>query len=422
MRKPIKIHLEELIEEGIIDSSTAHKITDYYQTKSANTPNRVLLAFGLLGAVLIGLGIILIVAHNWDNFPRLVKNFLAFLPMLIGQVTCAYTLWKKPDQIVWRESSSVFLVFAIGVCIATISQTYNIQGDLGSFLLTWLLLGLPLVYIMNSSAVNLLYIGGVVWYTLVSGFDGNNQPLICWGLFALAFPHYYQLWRNQFNSNFFNIHSWAIAIAGLILLATWGRLEERWLAVAYMSGLAIYYLVGKLFFSQKKTRHNPYLLIGTIGTIGTFLFYSFRDNWQYFIAKDWAFASSPYQREFWIAILLSLIAIGLLFRFSKGKRNWSPLAFGFSLFLILFLIAFQQPILAVIASNLFVLTVGIFYIFEGHQQNSLAQLNLGLLTLSILIIARFLDIDLSFIARGVLFIIMGIGFFWANYQLVKKGE
>ena len=182
MRKPIKIDLEELVEAGIIDTSTADKVEVFYSEKSKNTPNRILLAFGILGAVLVGLGIILIVAHNWDNLSRPFKNFLAFLPMLIGQAACAYTLWKQSDSMVWRESASVFLVFAIGACIATISQIYNIQGELGSYLLTWLLLGLPITYVMKSSANNLLYIGGVIWFTLVSGFDGSYSPFLFIGL------------------------------------------------------------------------------------------------------------------------------------------------------------------------------------------------------------------------------------------------
>lgn len=418
----MKVNLEELVAQEIIDSTTADKIIAYYQTKSATAPNRILLVFGILGAILIGLGIILIVAHNWDNFPRAIKNILAFLPLLTGQAICAYTLLKKSNDIVWQESSAVFLVFAIGVCIATISQTYHIQGDLGSFLLTWLLLGLPLIYTMNSSATSLLYIGGVVWYTFESGFDGDHQPWYCWGLLVLALPHYYWLWRNKYNSNFFHFHSWIIAISCLILLATWGKSGEKWLSIAYVSLLAIYFLIGKLFLAQQKIAHNPYLSIGAIGTIGFFLFFSFMNNWTSFITKNWSLATAPQQREFWVAILLALIATGLAFRFFQFKRSWSPLALGFLLFFLLFLIAFQQALLATILSNFYVLAVGVFYIFEGNRSNSLSQLNLGLLTLFILIFARFLDIDLSFITRGILFILMGIGFFWANYRLVKMNQ
>ena len=71
---------------------------------------------------------------------------------------------------------------------------------------------------------------------------------------------------------------------------------------------------------------------------------------------------------------------------------------------------------------IFVLMVGLYYIYQGSHQNNLSILNLGLITISILIIARFLDIDLSFIARGLLFIIMGLGFFFANYRLIKNRD
>lgn len=381
-----------------------------------------MLAFGILGAVLVGLGIILIVAHNWDNLSRPFKNFLAFLPMLIGQAACAYTLWKKSESIVWRESASVFLVFAIGACIATISQIYNIQGELGSYLLTWLLLGLPITYVMKSSATNLLYIGGVIWFTLVSGFDGSYSPFLFIGLLLLAIPHYYRLWKLQPNSNFLHLHTWALAVAGLLVLAAWGQENGRWLLVAFMSVLAIYYFLGLQLFDRQQLRHNPFLIIGTIGTIGLFLFFSFRGNWNNLVADNWSIAGSYTTRDFWVAIVLSLIAIGFLIRHVSLKKRLSPIAFAFLLFIALFLIAIHEPVISIILSNIFVLMVGLYYIYQGSHQNNLSILNLGLITTSILIIARFLDIDLSFIARGLLFIIMGLGFFFANYRLIKNRD
>lgn len=422
MRKPIKINLDELVEAGILREATADKIEQFNLEKEATAPNRLLLAFGILGAVLVGLGIILIVAHNWDQFPRFIKNFLAFLPMLIGQAACAYTLWKKPNSVVWRESASVFLVFAIGACIATISQIYNIQGDLGSFLLTWLLLGLPLIYIMKSSAVSLLYIGGVIWFTMISGYDRAYGPWICWGLLAAVLPYYYHLWKTQAASNFFHFHSWALAIAGMFLLPTWVQEEATWLAIAAMSGLAIYYFIGNGFLSKQRLRHNPFLLIGTIGTVGAFLILSFKDSWENFFPNDWSLETAVQERSLWVAILLTSMAIVLLIRYFKSHQKWSPVALGFLVYILLFFIAIKQPIIAVVLSNIIVLAMGLFYINRGSNENSLGMLNLGLVTISILIIARFLDIDLSFIARGILFIIMGIGFFYANYRLVQKSK
>jgi hypothetical protein len=46
--------------------------------------------------------------------------------------------------------------------------------------------------------------------------------------------------------------------------------------------------------------------------------------------------------------------------------------------------------------------------------------NTGLLVLSALIIARFFDSDLSFLARGVAFILLGAGFLTANVVILRR--
>ncbi|MFT6335528.1 MAG: putative membrane protein [Saprospiraceae bacterium] len=61
--------IEKLIGEGIISEETANRIKNYYKSKEVKSSNRLLVIFGVLGAFLIGLGIILILAHNWDQLP-----------------------------------------------------------------------------------------------------------------------------------------------------------------------------------------------------------------------------------------------------------------------------------------------------------------------------------------------------------------
>jgi hypothetical protein len=70
--------------------------------------------------------------------------------------------------------------------------------------------------------------------------------------------------------------------------------------------------------------------------------------------------------------------------------------------------------------NILILGIGIFTIKEGLNKNSLSILNLGLFITSLLIIFRFFDADLSFVLKGILFILLGLSFFLANYLLIKK--
>ena len=60
-------NLNELVAANIISQEIADKIQDYYNHKKGLSVNRLFVIFGILGGILIGLGIILIIAHNWDN-------------------------------------------------------------------------------------------------------------------------------------------------------------------------------------------------------------------------------------------------------------------------------------------------------------------------------------------------------------------
>jgi len=170
MSKQLLKGIPELVKVDVISEETGLKIAKYYELKKQSAPNNLVVILGILGALLVGGGIVLIVAHNWDELSRFVKTILSFLPLVVAQLTCAYTLLKQKDNRVWRECSSVLLFFAIGVCISLISQIYQISGSMSGFLLTWMILALPLVYLLSSSTVALLCIAGLSWYACELGY------------------------------------------------------------------------------------------------------------------------------------------------------------------------------------------------------------------------------------------------------------
>ncbi|MBD3630844.1 DUF2157 domain-containing protein [Cyclobacterium sp.] len=128
--------IPKLVKAGVISQETTGKIRDYYGEKGGQSNHHLFVVFGIIGAPLVGLGIILLLAHNWDEFSRTAKTCLAFLPLLIGQVLCGFVLIKKQESVAWRESSTAFLFLAVGASISLVSQIYHMPGDLGLFLLT----------------------------------------------------------------------------------------------------------------------------------------------------------------------------------------------------------------------------------------------------------------------------------------------
>jgi len=420
----IEKDIAELLEAGIIEKTTADNIEAFYKNKKTKEPNKLFVVFGVLGAILIGLGIILILAHNWDEFSRPTKTCLAFLPLLIGQALCGYSLLNKNESIAWKESSSVFLFFAVGASISLISQIYNIPGSIGSFIITWMLLCLPLLYIMSSSTVSLLYIIGITYYACYKGYWSypDEVPYLYWLLLLLMLPHYYFLYKQKSKSNFMTFHNWFVPLSIIIACGTVKEYHEEVLPLVFLSVLGFLYQIGSFdFFKNLKLRNNGFRIIGSIGTIIVLLILSFGGYWQNLQENRLSFQEFIGSREWFIGALFSLLALAI-FYLNQHEKSWKtmkPIGLVFVIVFLLYFIGMRSSI-AVVCINLLIFMLGVVKILDGAKKDHLGILNYGLLIITTLIIARFFDSDLSFVFRGLLFVIVGVSFFTANYLMLKK--
>ena len=79
-----------------------------------------------------------------------------------------------------------------------------------------------------------------------------------------------------------------------------------------------------------------------------------------------------------------------------------------------------SPRVSEIIVNLLLLSIGIQVIRHGIKEDHLGVVNYGLLIVTTLIIAKFFDSEMTFIFRGLLFVIIGLGFFCTNFMMIKK--
>ncbi|MES2486248.1 MAG: DUF2157 domain-containing protein [Bacteroidota bacterium] len=181
----LKKELTELVAHSIISQQTAQDIERYYAAKQQPSSGNLLLTiFGIVGSALVGLGIILIFAHNWDDFTKPVKAGLAFLPLVIAQGLAAWCILKKKGA-AWKESAATLLFFAVGACIALIAQIYNLPGDMATFLCTWTLLCLPLAYVLQSQMSTIITIVFATWYAGQFSFSHHECT---WCLLRRCYP------------------------------------------------------------------------------------------------------------------------------------------------------------------------------------------------------------------------------------------
>ena len=417
--------LPELVSANLISNDTAQQITDYYKRKQVTSPNRQLLIFGIVGALLVGIGLMFIVANQWDDLPRSVQTLCAYLILLVPQLLCGYVLLKKPEKTVWRESTALILFFGVGASISLVSQIYHINGEMSSFMLTWTLLTVPLVYLLNSSSVSLAYLACIMIYGLsVRNVAATTlEEYLFWILFLIPLPRYFQIFKKSSENILFLAHHWIIPF---VLTMTLGTISHKLKMVMYPNYIilfGIFYFVGNT--ADLKSRpliQNGYKVFGFLGTVITLLILTFKSPWHDLAIGNYHLANLIIAPEFIAGIILFALASFLLYHQNKLKnlKNWGLMDFLYLLFLLIFILASQNTTLAVLAVNLVILFFGIFLLREGSRISHLGVLNIGMVVIALLVICRSFDTDLTFVVKGTLFVLVGIGFFGANWLMIKK--
>ena len=419
--------LPELITKGVLTQEVAGKLRQYYgEIKGTSRASIILIISGTIGALLIGLGIILLLAHNWEQFSRFTRTILSFAPLVIGQGLVLWVLLKKPQSGAFKEASATFLSLMIGASIALISQTYNIPGDTGTFILTWMLLIVPIVYIMQASIPAAIYLIGItVWAG--SYWDNPGKTILFWPLATIVIPHFIWAMRQEIYTIRTTLLSLVMIVcicvgAGFSLGKTWAG---SWIII-FPSIYAIFYSVGCLKLSRFTTNwQRPLRMIGGVGIFILALQFTFRYVWQH-LGRDYYGISRKISDISALPdyiITLAIIATAILLFYDNLKRkNLTPLLFGALplLAIVSFLFKEQTIILPLLIFNIYLLILSVSHITLGIRKNSLPMVNMGMLMLAILIIARFFDSEINFIIKGLVFIAVGIGFLVTNVVLVRQ--
>lgn len=423
MKRTPRQMADELLQAAVIDESAAERIRAYYDGKSPQQPDRLLLVFGILGALLVGLGAILVVGHNWDRMGHGWKLFFAFLPLAVGQSMALFALLRRAASAAWREGSSVFLFFAVGACLALISQIYQIPGELDDFLLTWMLLCIALPYLLQSGFTGLLLITGITAYGIGAGYGdaGPSLPWIYWAMMVALLPFYLHLRQRRPDSNYVLFHEYLICLSLAIMLGSTAHDAGALMAPAYLAMFGLFMLLGSTaHYRQRPLLRSAWLVSGWLGSAVIWLLMSFRFYWDELAEQP---ASELFlSREMLLVIALLLpLAYGLYrIRHYLAQTLATLTPAGALLMAVLVLLARLNPILPQVLSNGFVLAMALSLIVPGTRRNDLTRVNLGMALVAALVACRFFDTQWSFVLKGIIFIALGAGFFAFNYIIGRR--
>lgn len=184
--------IQKLHDAGLISDQQRHAIIQHFRLD--NESNRLLVILGILGAVLISAGIILLIASNWENIPRFVKLVVG-LTLLLSAHAAGWTLTRGGKHLVVAEAlhlvgSGLFLAN-----IALVGQVYHLSSRPPNGILLWLLGIAPLAWILRSKAQHILTLVAFgVWLGLELNqrdswlfFDGEGRQFMVYALLGVLF-------------------------------------------------------------------------------------------------------------------------------------------------------------------------------------------------------------------------------------------
>ena len=416
--------LPELTAKGILTEENAAALKSYYGDPADKRDMYRLIntALGIVTALLLGGGIIMVFAHNWSELTRGMRTAVAFIPLL-ASIACGFYTIRKDKGAGWNEFSALFMSLGVCAAIAIVAQVYHISGNPLRFYLAWSLLTLPLVYIFNSSAAAILF---VVLGCVVNGYAPSYNtfhweylilPLLIVPHLALVFKaDRYSLrasWLGWVTSGAF------IYLTGVILQNIY-RANGDWIT-AYGVLLSSLYLSGKQWYGDIAIScwRKPPLFVGLTGIIIVAFLSSFQTSWQWdshfytrtethlcyifvIVLAAWYMAEiimAIKRKDYFALVPGGMAAVGILACYNHGSKN-----------LLFPLIVF----------NLYLLILGITFLINGYRERALLKLNGGLLLVGTIIIIRFFDSGLGLLGRGIAFIIVGIVVLFVNVTISGK--
>lgn len=420
--------LEGWVEAGLVSADQARALR--HHTTAEGGRGAAVPLFAVLGAGLIGLGVILLLAHNWESLSRGVRAALSLGLVLAGQGLAVRAALRHRASVAWTEGGAVAATLAFAAGFALIGQTYQIQGDLQSFLATWWWVSLPVVYALESRAAAVLVLFQAMGLYLASFVDEQPDSWH-WLRLAALLPFFWMLRARAATGP-----REALA-ATLLLLAIAG---SALLGAIPLGGMAIVLTTALLAAGLHGVESaDPWVArvagasargLGLLGASALVFWLGIGELWEIldFDGADEVFPASLVPSA---AVLLAGagLAIARAARARGEERISSWIVAG-------------APVATVLAAGLagglddedtgrlaaslvmsaYGLALGTSEVLRGIRGGERFHANLGMSLLLFVIGQRFLSWEWSFTARGIAFIVAGTAFLLLNLEIRRRAR
>ncbi len=410
--------------DGLVSAEQAGKLRARYAQTGPTVPWG-LLVFATAGAIVVGLGVILLFAYNWDEIPKFGKLALVFGAVIAAHTAGIRLLARDGWQPKLGEALSLLGTMFYGAGIWLVAQIYHIDEHYPNGFLFWALAALAMAWAIRSTANGVAATVLITIWGCCELFDFNNAQywailLVAGGILPLA-------WRQR-SALLFAVGLAAIQFLIAANATYWGGGSH---ALTTSLALGVLLLAAARWHVLYRPDFGGASVMAFFGW-GAFLvcayilsFHEAADD-----LLDWS-RSDGSQPMMAAALGWSLFAAGLtvwtllarrallLKEISVATEEWLlPIALVYC-FGLAALGSLALELFIAWSFNLMLLGVAIMWMWRGCRESLLRPTVLGSVLLSFVVFARYFDLFDSLASRGVAFIILG-GIFFAEAMYYRK--
>lgn len=140
-------------QNNLIAPGQKQKILDF---EMQNTKPHLFYAVSMLGIFVFALGVISLIAANWDDIGDSIKLAADFI--ILAGITAGIALAEKRQRLFWREAGVFFLFMMTGASIGLIAQIFQTNGTFENATLLWALFTAPLLVVSNKKLLPLFWV------------------------------------------------------------------------------------------------------------------------------------------------------------------------------------------------------------------------------------------------------------------------
>jgi uncharacterized membrane protein len=137
------------LRQGLVDVDTRHRILGSYEVQSAE--RRGLLALMLLGALMFGIGVLLLIGYNWDRLP--VNGKIAIIMSSVALAFAGSAVTYARQHRLAGEILAFIGVLLYGNAIWLIAQVLHIRGNFPDAFMWWAIGALACAWLVRSRVI-----------------------------------------------------------------------------------------------------------------------------------------------------------------------------------------------------------------------------------------------------------------------------